>query len=138
MREFHSTSDTLASFATSVQLVGYAFGPLAIAPLSELYGRNLLYHSCNIIFLVFNIACAVSKNLPSLIIFRFFAGIGASCPVTIGAGSIADMVPHDRRGLAMASWIIGPLLGPTIGPIGKRSGFHTDSWLTQNSWRLLS
>ncbi len=118
MQDFHSTSSTLASFITSSYLLGYAFGPLVIAPLSEIYGRLPVYHTCNMLFLIFNIACAVAPNLAALIVFRMFAGIAGSCPVTIGAGSIADMVPHEKRGLAMASWLLGPLLGPSLGPLG--------------------
>ena len=111
---------------TSVYLLGYTFGPLVIAPLSEIYGRAIVYNVCNTIFLIFTIACAVSNNLSALIVFRFFAGVGASCPVTLGAGTIADMVPKERRGLAMASWIMGPLIGPTVGPLGMRYLMYHD------------
>lgn len=41
--------------------------------------------------------------------FRLFAGIAGSCPVTIGAGSIADVVVREKRGGAMAAWMLGPL-----------------------------
>lgn len=36
MTEFHSQNEQLASFVVSVYILGYAFGPLLIAPLSEL------------------------------------------------------------------------------------------------------
>ena len=39
MTEFKSSNELLASFVVSVYVLGYAFGPLLIAPLSELYGR---------------------------------------------------------------------------------------------------
>jgi MFS family permease len=119
MESFHSTNETLAAFVTSVYLLGYAFGPLVIAPLSEIYGRVILYNACNFMFVIFSIACAVANNLGSLIVFRLCAGIAASCPLTLGPGSIADMIPLERRGLAMAAFVVGPLLGPTVGPLGK-------------------
>jgi MFS family permease len=118
METFHSTNETLGAFVTSVYLLGYAFGPLVIAPMSELYGRSIMYNIGNVIFLIFTIACAVANSMGALIVFRLLAGIGASCPITLGAGTIADMVPMERRGLAMALWIMGPLIGPTIGPLG--------------------
>lgn len=118
MTTFHSTNETLGAFVTSVYLLGYVFGPLLLAPLSELYGRSIVYNVCNFIFLIFNIACALANNLSALIVFRFFTGIAASCPITLGAGTIADMIPLERRGLAMASWIAGPIIGPTVGPLG--------------------
>jgi MFS family permease len=119
MAAFHSTSGTLEAFVTSIYLIGYVFGPLFIAPLSELYGRSPLYNVCNLVFLIFSIACAVANNLSALLVFRLFAGIAASCPITIGSATIADTIPIERRGLAMVFWISGPLVGPTVGPLGK-------------------
>ncbi|KAK3687556.1 fluconazole resistance protein [Podospora appendiculata] len=117
MHEFGSTNGVLASFVSSVYLFGYAFGPLVIAPLSEMYGRAIVYGSCIILFLVFNAACALAHSLGLLIGLRLLAGIAGSCPLTVGAASIADMFPRERCGLAMAAWVLGPLLGPTIAPI---------------------
>jgi MFS family permease len=45
-----------------------------IAPLSEMYGRLPLYHTCNFFFIVFAIACAVSTNMGMFIAFRFLMG----------------------------------------------------------------
>ncbi|KAL6720805.1 hypothetical protein ACLMJK_002730 [Lecanora helva] len=117
MKTFHSTNETLEAFVTSIYVLAYAFGPLFLAPLSESIGRAPVYNACNFVFLVFSIACAVAQKLSSLIVFRFLAGVGASCPITIGAGTIADMVPREKRGVAMAAYIMGPLIGPTIGPL---------------------
>lgn len=38
--DFKITSTELASFVVSVYLLGYCFGPLLIAPISEMYGRR--------------------------------------------------------------------------------------------------
>lgn len=119
MRDFKSDNIYLASFVVSVYLLGYSFGPLLIAPLSEIYGRAPLYTSCNFLFTIFNVACALAPNMAALIVFRLFAGLAGSCPLTIGAGTLADMIPPHRRGAAMSAWALGPLLGPVIGPVGK-------------------
>lgn len=116
--KFHLTNTAIESFAVSVYLLGYCFGPLLIAPLSEMYGRRIMYNACNVFYVVFTIACAVAPEIGSLIVFRFFAGFAGSCPLTIGAGSIADMFVQESRGSALAAWAIGPLIGPVIGPIG--------------------
>lgn len=78
MTEFKSTNKELASFIVSVYLLGYFFGPLVIAPLSEMYGRLILYNICNVLFVIWNAACALSPNLGALIVFRFLAGL-AGC-----------------------------------------------------------
>lgn len=125
MSEFKTSNPELASFVVSVYLLGYAFGPLIIGPLSELYGRMYLYHACNILFIVFNIACALAPSLASLIVFRFLAGSAGSCPLTIGAASLADMIKQEKRGAAMGAWALGPLIGPVVGPIA--GGYLTEA-----------
>jgi predicted MFS family arabinose efflux permease len=81
----------------------------------ELYGRRRLYQICNLLFLAFNIACGEAPNLGCLLAFRFLAGCAGVAPLTIGAGSIADLMVPEQRGSAMALFSLGPLLGPIIG-----------------------
>jgi MFS family permease len=119
MSTFHSTNQTLGAFVASVYLLGYFCGPLFLAHLSEIYGRVIIYKICNFLFLTFNVVCALTPSLNALTVFRVFAGVAASCPMTLGAGTIADLVPVEKRGLALASWIIGPLVGPIVGPLGS-------------------
>ncbi|KAK2755572.1 hypothetical protein FQN54_006512 [Arachnomyces sp. PD_36] len=125
MEDFKSTNLELSSFVVSVYLLGYAFGPLIIAPCSEMYGRMPVYHTCNVLFVVFTVACAVATDLDSLIVFRFFEGIAGSSPLTIGAGTLADMIAQEKRGAAMAAWALGPLLGPVVGPVA--GGYLTEA-----------
>ncbi|KAM0793991.1 fluconazole resistance protein [Usnea florida] len=134
LKIYYSTNQTLGAFVTSVYLLGYVFGPLIIAPLSEIYGRVIVYSVCNFIFVIFTIACALANNLGALIVFRLLAGIAASSPITLGAGTIADMMPVEKRGKAMASWIMGPLIGPTVGPLiggylSQAKGWRWIFWL---------
>jgi MFS family permease len=81
MSQFHFESDILGSFIVSIYILGYVFGPLVVAPLSELYGRLPIYHFCNIGFIVTSIACAVSTNVHMLIGFRFLSGTFGSSPI---------------------------------------------------------
>jgi MFS family permease len=111
MQEFRSTNVDLASSVVSVYILGYAFGPLFIAPMSELYGRLPVYHINAALFLVFNVACAKSTGLPMLIIFRFLAGVAGSCPITVGSGTIADCFRQEERGKVMSVWTFPVLLG---------------------------
>lgn len=82
-----------------------------------MYGRLPLYHICNILFIIFNVACAVSGSMNQLIVFRFLAGSTGSAPLALGGGTIADLFPRDQRATAMAIWVLGPTCGPVIGPI---------------------
>ncbi|KAK6859668.1 hypothetical protein PG995_003304 [Apiospora arundinis] len=134
MRDFESTSLEIAAFVVSVYILGFAFGPLVMAPLSEIYGRLYVYHASMVGFVIFAVACALAPNMGSLIAFRFLSGIFGSCPVTNGGGSIADMVPQEGRAAAMAAFSIGPLLGPIIGPVAggflsEAKGWRWTFWL---------
>ena len=114
MKEFDTDSETLATFVVSVYLLGFTFGPLFIAPLSEVYGRYWVYTINNALFVVFAIACAVSSSFNQLIVFRFLHGIFGVAPLTIGGGTITDIMPVEKRGSAMAISAMGPLLGVCV------------------------
>lgn len=134
LREFHSTSLEIATFVVSVYLLGFAFGPILVAPLSEIYGRVPVYHVCNIGFIAFTIACALAPTLDSLIAFRFLAGVFGVAPVTNGGGTIADMIPQRNRAAVLSIFSIGPLLGPIVGPIAggflsEAKGWRWNFWL---------
>lgn len=39
LTEFGTSNETIGSFIVSIYILGYALGPLVLAPLSEIYGR---------------------------------------------------------------------------------------------------
>lgn len=117
MRDFGSSDNMESTFVVSIFVLGFAFGPLLLAPMSELYGRLPVYHSCNSLFVVFSACCAVSTSVSMLMAFRFLAGLSGVAVLTCGSGSIADMVPPEQRGRAMSLWSMGPLIGPVVGPV---------------------
>lgn len=134
MVEFHETSATVATFVVSVYILGFAFGPLIIAPMSEVFGRARLYIYGNILFTIFTVGTALSQNMAMMMAFRFLMGLAGAVPVTIGSGSIADIMPIEQRGRAMSAWALGPLLGPCIGPVAggyliKAAGWRWVYWL---------
>lgn len=134
MAEFHSSSSTTATFILSIYILGFAFGPLIVAPLSELYGRSLLYNVGNLLFTIFTVGAALSNSIGMLMAFRLLMGLAGAVPITIGSGSIADVMPVEKRGRAMAAWALGPLLGPCIGPVAggfliEAAGWRWVYWL---------
>ncbi|KAK3942638.1 putative transporter-like protein 3 [Diplogelasinospora grovesii] len=128
MKEFHESSSTTATFMLSVYILGFAFGPLLIAPLSEIYGRAPLYNWGNVLFVIFTVCTALSNSVGMLMAFRFLMGVAGAAPITIGSGSIADIMPVEKRGRAMSAWALGPLLGPCIGPVAGGYLIAASSW----------
>ncbi|KAH6635809.1 major facilitator superfamily domain-containing protein [Chaetomium tenue] len=128
-KEFGNTNQVIGAMTVSVYLLGYVIGPLFLAPLSELYGRRPVLAVANVFFCLWLIGCALAPSIESLIVFRFFSGIGGSGCLTLGAGVIADVFRTDQRGSAIGMYTLGPLIGPTIGPV-------LGSWLSQTiGWR---
>lgn len=112
VNEFRVTNSTVAAMTVSLYVLGFALGPLILAPLSELYGRLIVYHFCNIVYFAFTAGCAFSTNVTMFLVFRIICGCAASGPVSIGGGTVADVTPQEERGKAMALFAMGPLLGP--------------------------
>jgi Major Facilitator Superfamily len=90
--QFH-TSQEVATLGVSLFVLGFAIGPLLWAPMSELYGRQILYATTYGAFTIFNAGAACSQNIQTLIILRFFAGTFGASVLTNAGGVIADMFP---------------------------------------------
>ncbi|KAI1269967.1 major facilitator superfamily domain-containing protein [Xylariaceae sp. FL1019] len=117
MKDFNTDSPTFATLVVSIFVLGFAFGPLLLAPLSELYGRVIIYNITNVLFLGFTVLCAVSRGPAMLLAFRFLSGFAGVATITIGSGTIADIMPRETRGKAVSIWSVGTILGPIVGPI---------------------
>lgn len=72
------------------------------APISELYGRRPPLVIAAFGFSIFTIAVAVAKDIQTVMICRFFAGLCGSSPLAIVAAVFADMFNNEVRGLAVA------------------------------------
>lgn len=114
--EFGIAKSIIISLTVSIYILGFVVGPLFVASLSEVYGRLIVYHVGNIVYLAFTIGCALSRNTAQFLIFRFICGCAASIPNTIGGGTVADLFAASERGKALAFFALGPLLGPVYLP----------------------
>ncbi|KAI9727487.1 MAG: hypothetical protein M1828_006429 [Chrysothrix sp. TS-e1954] len=126
----YGVSMEVGTLTTSLYVLGYAFGPIIWAPISELYGRRLPIIIGAFGFGLFSVAVATAKDLQTIMLGRFFSGLFGSCPLAVVAAVFTDMFDNAHRGLAIAVFsmtvFMGPLLAPFIG------GFITISYL---GWR---
>lgn len=134
-KDLQVSSLTMASMPVSIFLLGYAVGPLVLSPLSEIYGRYVVFISATLWFCVWLIGCALAPSIETLVFFRFMSGLGGSACQTIGGAIIADVFPVSERGSAMALWMMGPIIGPSIGPViggfvAQTIGWRWTSWIT--------
>ncbi|KZF19872.1 MFS general substrate transporter [Xylona heveae TC161] len=116
MMQFNVGTEVV-TLGVALFVLGFAIGPLLWAPLSELFGRQVLFFFTYGALTAFCAGAAGSQNIQTLIILRFFAGAFGSSPLTNAGGVIADMFPAAQRGLALSIFAAAPFLGPTLGPI---------------------
>ncbi|KAI1113309.1 major facilitator superfamily domain-containing protein [Nemania sp. NC0429] len=128
--EFH-TSNEVALLSITLFVVGFGIGPLVFAPLSEVYGRKIIYVSTLFVAVAFVLPCALAKNLATLLVGRAIDGIAFSAPITIIGGTLADLWRAEERGIPMAAFSAAPFVGPAIGPLV--GGFLSDNL----GWRWL-
>jgi multidrug resistance protein len=114
--EFKASQEVI-TLGISLFVLGFAIGPLLWAPLSEIYGRQILFIGTYAVLTIFNAGAAGANNMAALIIMRLIAGLFGSSPLTNAGGVIADMFDADERGLATSLFASAPFLGPAIGPI---------------------
>lgn len=96
-------------------MLALGLGPVIAAPISETYGRHIVYLVSTPLGAVFTMGAGFSQNIWTLCILRFFAGLTFSPALSIGAGSNADVVTTQNRATASAFYILSPFLGPALG-----------------------
>ncbi|WVO13057.1 hypothetical protein L204_100667 [Cryptococcus depauperatus] len=116
IREFHASQELLIG-GISLFVVGFAFGPLFWAPLSEVFGRRIVYIISYGFLTLWSGASAGSKTVTQLLVFRFLAGFFGSSPLANAGGTITDVLNANQRGIGMAFFSAAPFLGPSLGPI---------------------
>lgn len=67
------------------------------SPLSERYGRKWIFIIAFIPYTGFQVGCALSKNIGSLLVFRFLGGCFAASPLTTSGGVSVETVMSVRR-----------------------------------------
>ncbi|KAL1651341.1 hypothetical protein SLS58_000681 [Diplodia intermedia] len=112
----HTSTDTVVG-ATTGFVVMLGISPLALAPLSETFGRRKLYLACFTVFTLLQIPTAFSPNIAVMITLRTFAGFFGSVGIANGGGTISDMFYPEERAGVFGWYLLGPLLGPTLGPL---------------------
>ncbi|KAJ5279865.1 MFS multidrug transporter [Penicillium angulare] len=115
-KEF-GVSTEVSTLGTSLLLFGLGLGPLIWAPLSEVYGRKPAVLAPYFIAAIMSFGTAVSKDLQTVMLTRFFTGFFASAPVTNTGGVLSDIWSAEQRGAAIVGYAMAVVGGPVIGPI---------------------
>jgi MFS transporter, DHA2 family, multidrug resistance protein len=99
--------------------------------LAGLMGRKRFFLVCCVLFTVSSVLSGMAPNLTFLILARIAQGIGGGPIIPLSQAILWEIFPLGQRGLAMAVWGIGFMMGPIIGP--TLGGYIADNW----SWRWI-
>ncbi|KAJ0419672.1 major facilitator superfamily domain-containing protein [Aspergillus carlsbadensis] len=106
----------VGTLGTTLYVLGFAFGPLIWAPASELIGRRWPLTLGMLGDAIFTIASATSKDIQTLIICRFFAGVFGASQLSVVPGVLADLYDETRRGIAISLYALTVFVGPFSAP----------------------
>ena len=107
--------------------LGATLGNLIYGPLSEIFGRRIVYNAANVCFLVFLIAQTQSKTLSTVIALRCLNGLSVAT-TSLNPAIVGDLFPAEKRGRAQSLLSLMPLLGPIIGPIAGGAIAESRGW----------
>ncbi|KAJ3781401.1 major facilitator superfamily domain-containing protein [Lentinula aff. detonsa] len=125
---FH-VSHEVTILAISLFVEGLGLGPLLAGPLSEVYGRNIIYRVSFVLLFAFSFGVAFAPNIVVYLVFRFITGFCGSTFLSVAGGSVSDLFDNKTVANPMAVYTISPFIGPVVGPL--LSGF-----INQNTnWR---
>lgn len=117
-REF-AVQPTAMSLALTSYLLALAVFIPASGFTADRFGARTVFQAAILVFVAGSVACGFSTSLETLIVARFFQGIGGAMMVPVGRLVLLRSV--DKRDLVSAmSWLampalVGPILGPPVG-----------------------
>ena len=109
-------SAEVAVLPVSFYILGFAFGPLLWAPVSEVWGRKWSMEPAMFCLGLFSIGTATSTSAASIFITRFFGGVFGSAPVSNVSAALGDIWDPKARGTALTLYSVAVVGGPTLGP----------------------
>ncbi|PVH97402.1 MFS general substrate transporter [Periconia macrospinosa] len=112
-----SNRGSLSTLTISINILGYVFGPIFIAPVSEQVGRRTVLIIAIPILWISIVGPGASVNIAMFLVFRALGGFPTTALNLISYAIVADLLPVERRGLGMSIVLAGPSIGPTLGPL---------------------
>ena len=139
-------SAEITTLALSLYVLGFAVGPVLLAPLSEYYGRQPVYLVSWFILFIFQLPVALAPNIGTILVCRFIGGFAGGAPLTNTGGTISDLWKRNESGGPMAVYGLSSTFGPPValvmsGYIGQNAGWKWIFWvlmiITGTFWVVL-
>ncbi|TYJ55740.1 hypothetical protein B9479_003516 [Cryptococcus floricola] len=117
MEEEFGFSAEVGTVGLSLYVLGFALGPMCLAPLSEFFGRRPVYLVSWTIFTLFQLPLALAKNVATILVCRFIQGFAGSTPLANTGGVVHDVFAVKEAGYAVAIYALSSADGPALGNV---------------------
>ncbi|KAL2817518.1 major facilitator superfamily domain-containing protein [Aspergillus cavernicola] len=115
--EYVGVSQEVAVLDVTLYLVGFIFGPIIWAPMSEIWGRRVSILPAVFCQALFAIGTSRSTTATSVFVTRFFTGFFGSAPISNVIAALGDMWTRETRGIAVSLYAVAVNGGPSLGPV---------------------
>ncbi len=109
---------------------GYIVANVIVLPLTpwlaDRFGRRNYYVGSIILFTIASYFCGNATSLEGLVTWRVIQGIGGGALIATAQAIMFDIFPVHERGIGMAIFGIGVMVGPSLGP--TLGGWITDNY----------
>ncbi|KAJ6105062.1 hypothetical protein N7486_003751 [Penicillium sp. IBT 16267x] len=133
----YGVSQELMNLGVALFIAGFALGPLLWAPLAEVIGSAPILAFALIGCAVFQIPLALAKNVATILVSRFLAGLMGAGGLAVGSAVLADVFGPITRGIAIGTSAsimnLGSIVGPIVGAYlatKKDAGWRWTAWVT--------
>ncbi|MEO8449730.1 MAG: DHA2 family efflux MFS transporter permease subunit, partial [Gemmatimonadota bacterium] len=125
MGNLGATLDEIAWVST-----GYIVANVIVLPLTswfaDRFGRRNYYVGSIALFTFASFMCGNARSLEGLVLWRIIQGIGGGALISTAQAILFDIFPIKERGIGMAIFGVGVMVGPTLGP--TLGGWITDNY----------
>jgi DHA1 family bicyclomycin/chloramphenicol resistance-like MFS transporter len=117
----------------TVFFLSFAISQVLYGPASDMFGRKPPLYAGIALFVVGSIGCALSRDIGTLIAFRFVQGLGGGAPNVITRAVVRDLhTGHEATrlmSLLMLVFSVSPILAPLAGSfIVEAAGWPAVFW----------
>jgi DHA2 family multidrug resistance protein len=99
--------------------------------LTAVLGRKRFFLMATVLFTAASLLSGLAPTLEFLVAARALQGLGGGPVIPMAQALLWEIFPLRQRGMAMAVWGIGIMMGPIVGP--TLGGWIADHW----SWRWI-
>ncbi|KAM6524517.1 hypothetical protein FALCPG4_010127 [Fusarium falciforme] len=110
-------SRIVSTLGISTYVLGIGFGPMFLGPLSEFFGRRLIYLIAWTLYVLWIIPQAVAHNIATMVVARLFDGLAGSAFLAVSGGTVSDLFNRDELQAPMLFHSLVQFLGPALGPV---------------------